>query len=211
MSPEHILIFGGSFDPPQRAHVALPREAARILRCTRVLYVPNASNPLKDQPPAPAEHRLAMLRLVVPDVPGAEICLLELEREGPSYTVETLRELRQRFGPATRMHLLLGSDAALSFPRWRQPQEILSLATPAVVLRPPETRESFGRSLRQMHDPVQADFWLRCLLDVPMVDVSATEVRRRLAAGEPVGDLLTPEVERYIRTKALYGASPSTP
>lgn len=210
MSPHRMVVFGGTFDPPQRAHVALPREAARRLECTKLLYVPTSANPLKVAQPTPAVHRLAMLRLALRDVPEAEISLMELERPAPAYTVDTLLALRTRFGPATRMRLLMGSDAALSFPQWHRPQAILDLATPAVMLRPPDTRERFGAAMRRLHDPLQADFWMRCLIDVPMLDVSATEVRRRIASGEPVGDLLSPEVERYIAANGLYGR-PSPP
>lgn len=205
MSAERLLIFGGTFDPPQRAHVALPREAARRLGCTRLLYVPTSANPLKAQQPTSALHRLAMLRLALRGVPEAEVSLLELEQPGPAYTVDTLLALRKRFGPDTRMRLLMGSDAAVSFHQWRNPQGILDLATPAVMLRPPDTRETFGATMRRLHDPLQADFWMRCVIDVPLLDVSATEVRRRLASGEPVGDLVVPEVVRYIADHGLYG------
>lgn len=207
MSAERLLIFGGTFDPPQRAHVSLPREALRRLDCTRLLYVPTSGNPLKSQQPTASEHRLAMLRLALRDVPEAEISLLELARPAPAYTVDTLLALRTSFGPATRMRLLMGSDAAISFPRWHRPQTILDLATPAVMLRPPDTRESFGAAMRRLHDPLHADFWMRCLIDVPMLDVSASEVRRRLASSEPIGDLLLPQVERYIVQHGLYGRS----
>lgn len=207
MSHERLLLFGGTFDPVQRAHVLLPREAAKQLRCTRILYVPTSVNPLKSEQPASNEDRLAMLRIALKDAPETEISTLELGTRAPSYTVDTLLALRAARGPETQIRLLMGSDSALSFPDWKNPRGILDLATPAVMLRPPETRESFAAALRTLHAPLDADFWMRCVVDVPMLAISATEVRRRFAAGEPVDDLLDPAVEAYIRAKGLYGVA----
>lgn len=209
-----ILLFGGTFDPPQRAHIELPFAVARLLRCERVLFIPTSINPLKSgqQPASPAD-RLAMLRLALGErleaKPGAgritaEIDTLELDRPPPAYTFDTLVTLRSRLGPAQRFRLLMGSDSAKAFPLWRNPAGILSIATPAVVIRPPDTRASLERDLRTMHAPLAADTWIRSIVDVPPVDVSSTEVRRRLRTGAPVDDLLTPTVAAYIAEHGLF-------
>jgi nicotinate-nucleotide adenylyltransferase len=145
---QRVLIFGGTFDPPHRAHVELPPRIAQQLGCDRLLYVPAALNPLKvDSPPTDSSHRLEMLRRAVVDVPNAEICTIELERKGPSYTVDTLEELRRRLGEDVEMRLLIGGDQALEFHRWKDWKRIIELAEPVVMLRPPWNRETFREQL----------------------------------------------------------------
>lgn len=204
-----MLIFGGTFDPPHHAHVALPRAAAHELGCRRILYVPAAINPLKVacNLPAPtaAHHRLAMLRLALDEAPRAEISDMELNREGASYTIETLRELSasERGG----LFLLIGADQALDFHRWKDWREILLLARPAVLLRPPWTRESFAAELHARYDDEESRRWLDWTLRTPpLLDISATQVRERIRRGQPVGDLVSPAVEAYIRQHRLYEA-----
>src|SRR5687767_7658800 len=106
-----VLVFGGTFDPPHLAHSRLPALAAQQLGCDEILYVPAAINPLKqDALPTSKEHRLAMLLLAIADVPGAKISTTELERNGPSYTIDTLKELRRKHNDATSFSLLIGCD-----------------------------------------------------------------------------------------------------
>lgn len=206
--PPHILIFGGTFDPPHLAHAKLPPIAAIRLGCQRILYIPAALNPLKTEtPPTPSEHRVAMLQLAIKDVPNAEIERLELQREGPSYTVDTLEELSRRFGPETQLHLLIGADAALSFERWKDWQRILELAEPAVMPRPPYPREALMGEFRKRFEADQASFWIDRILDVPYMDLSATDVRRQLKTGGDLDCLLDPAVIEYIREHHLYGTS----
>ena len=207
-SPSRVLIFGGTFDPPHRAHVELPQAAARELGCERIIYIPAAINPLKaspDQPsPTPAHHRLAMLRLALDGVPNAEISTIELDRAGPSYTIDTLRGLH---ATASSAFLLIGADQALDFHRWKDWREILNLATPAMMLRPPWTRSTFQAALRERYDAEEASQWqTRALSTLPIVDVSATEIRKRMAAGSTLNGLVDPRVEAYIRKNRLYGA-----
>ena len=203
-----MLIFGGTFDPPHRAHVELPQAAARELGCERIIYIPAAINPLKaspDQPsPTPAHHRLAMLRLALDGVPNAEISTIELDRAGPSYTIDTLRGLH---ATASSAFLLIGADQALDFHRWKDWREILNLVTPAMMLRPPWTRSTFQAALRERYDAEEASQWqTRVLSTLPIVDVSATEIRKRMAAGSTLNGLVDPRVEAYIRKNRLYGA-----
>src|SRR5262245_29374614 len=179
--PRRILVFGGTFDPPHIAHANLPELAARQLECDEIIYVPAAINPLKqDHPPTAKEHRLAMLLLAIANIPNAKISAIELDRKGPSYTIDTLRALRQQFAssgdsprtkpsrskrpmpssssdPPPEFRLLLGCDQALSFHEWKDWQEILKLATPAVMVRPPWTPKSFERELRAAYSAVEAE------------------------------------------------------
>ena len=206
--PSRALIFGGTFDPPHRAHIELPQAAARELGCDRIIYIPAAINPLKaspDQPaPTAAQHRLAMLRLALSDVPNAEISTTEFDRTGPSYTIDTLRSLHVI---ASSAFLLIGADQALDFHRWKDWREILKLATPAVMLRPPWTASAFHAALRERYEADEARQWqAHTLGTLPMIDVSATEIRQRIATGGTLNGLVDPRVEAYIRKNRLYGA-----
>lgn len=205
MSSSTLLIFGGTFDPPHRAHTVLPPIVARQLHCDRILYVPAALNPLKtDRPPAPAEHRLAMLRLALANVPATEICTIELDRPGPSYMVETLEALRKQYGSDVALHLLIGSDQALEFQRWRKWHRILELATPAVLLRPPLDASQFHEQLRARFSSGVAQSWLDWIVDAPPLDIRATELRRRLVADQGLDELIDPGVLEYLRRHGLY-------
>ncbi|MHC4220696.1 MAG: nicotinate (nicotinamide) nucleotide adenylyltransferase [Planctomycetota bacterium] len=210
MPPPPLLIFGGTFDPPHVAHTALPPLVARRLGCARILYVPAALNPLKTGlVAAPAEHRLAMLRLALDRVPDAEISRLELDRPGPSYTVDTLEALHAQVEPGTELHLLIGSDQALTFEKWKRWQRILELATPVVMVRPPLDEESYRRRLQETYSAEQARRWLDWTAAVPYMDIDATGLRQRLAEGSDVRGMLPPAVLAYIRENGLYGAAPA--
>jgi nicotinate-nucleotide adenylyltransferase len=202
---QRILIFGGTFDPPHRAHVELPALVARHLECGRIIYIPAVQSPLKDDPPRASDaHRLAMLELAVGDLPEAEISTIELDRGGTSYFVDTLTELRRGLDDDVEVYFLIGADQALEFHQWKDWRGILECATPAVMLRPPWTKETFGQALRREYGDDQAAQWMQWLVEAPYLDISAVDIRRRLTDGEPVDDLLDPRVLAYIRTHRLY-------
>ena len=205
MTPRRWIVFGGSFDPPHRAHLQLPRRAAEALGAERVLYVPARLNPLKQKrPPASPEHRLAMLRLVLADMPDTEIRTLELEREGPSYMAETLRRLAaeaSNAAPPARLVLLVGSDTALGFPRWRAPEEIAVYADVAVMLRPPHDESSFLEAYRRSWRTAKRPMSIspRWVLDLGADAASSTAAR-----SDAADDGVPPPVRAYIEKHALY-------
>lgn len=202
-----LIVFGGSFDPPHVGHVRLPQLARKKLRADVVVYVPAAISPLKtDRRPTPARHRLAMLRLALADEPHATILTDELDRaadhpDRPSYTVETLTRLRERIGDEPAVHLLLGADQAPHFHQWKDFGRVLELASPLVMLRPPWTRD---RLLEALPAALDRAAWESAIVELPPIDVSATAVRRRLAAGKNVAGMLDPAVARYIAEHRLY-------
>jgi len=203
--PQRILIFGGTFDPPHRAHVQLPALVARQLGCGRIIYIPAAQSPLKSQAPlTAAEHRLAMLELAIGEVRDAEISTIELDRGGPSYFIDTVAALREQFGKEADLRFLIGADQALEFHHWKDWPDILRVAAPAIILRPPWTRQMLGEAMRKEYGADEAARWLAWLVDTPLLDISATAIRRRLVEGERVDDLLDPVVIGYIRTHRLY-------
>ncbi len=183
-------LFGGSFDPPHRGHVAVVDELLRRQVADRVVVVPAARSPLKAGVPAAAGDRLAMLRIALAGRPGVEIWTVEISRPGPSYTVETLREARRRW-PADELLLVLGADAWAQLPRWREPAALLELARPVVIPR-------------ACAGPVAGDREVVVLegFDVP---VSSSDVREALARGHVPEQALPPGVGDYIRRRRLYG------
>ncbi len=203
-----ILIFGGTFDPPHLAHSRLPPLVAERLECERIIYVPAAVSPLKSgAPAAPPAHRLAMLRLALTDVPRAEISTIELDRPGPSYTVDTLESLHEELGPGHELHLLVGSDQALLFHRWKHWRRVIELATPAVMLRPPLDEASYRARLQETYPSQEVDRWLLWRVSVPRVDLCATTIRRNLAEGKDVTGMIDSRVLEYIRRHELYRRS----
>ena len=183
-------LLGGSFDPPHRGHLALGEAARRQLGLARVRLLP-AGDPWRKaaRGVTPAAERLAMTRLAVADDPAFEVDAREVERPGPSYTVDTLRELRDE--GETDLVLILGGDALADLPAWREPEAILALARLAVAPRAGE--------------PVKAPAGARVtVLAMPPLAVSSTLVRERIRAGEPVDDLLPAAVAAHVRARGLY-------
>lgn len=185
-------IFGGTFDPPHVGHLIVAQDAWAALDLDRVLFVPAASPPHKvGRVRTPAELRLEMVRAATAGDERFEVDELELRREGPSYTVDTLRELRER-DPGAALFFLLGADQFRGFAEWREPEEIARLARLVVLSR--SGQESVA-------PPIDAP---RHELGVTRIDVSATEIRRRVAAGEPIRYLVPPAVEAIIQREGLY-------
>lgn len=204
-----VVIFGGTFDPPHRRHVELARGVDTLLGARQLLVVPARRNPQRAGGPVADEaHRLAMCELAFGDLPGCTVLPIELRREGPSYTIDTVREVLQlqQEGGVLRgpLRLVVGSDQALNFRTWKDWELLASLAQPAVVLRPPHSRADWAATLAEHMDPAWAAKWRSWTLPIDPVDCSSTEVRRRAAAGEDFEELLTPAVAAYVRKARVY-------
>lgn len=200
------LLFGGTFDPPHRTHVAVARAAADHLGARAILVVPAGRNPLRpDHEAAPPEDRLAMTRLAFAGEPRARVLDLELRRPPPSYTIDTLRSLVDA-GEAP-LRLLIGSDQAVALPAWRAWREVVELAPPAIVLRPPHDAEALRRAFEERYG-ADAPSWLARVLPIPPVDMRATELRTRLRRGDPREPARFPELDPrvldHIRSRLLY-------
>ena len=209
-----LLLFGGSFDPPHARHATLLADAMRALGAPCAIVMPAAINPLKAQrPPAEPGARLAMCRAAfstLPDDLAGEVRLshLELDRDGPSYTVDTIAEIVAPFPfLAGAIRFLVGSDAIRSIERWSRWRTLLELARPAVVVRPPDTRASVERFLADFARTsglADAPSWL---LDLPPVELASTAIRDAIARGEPLARVegLPDGVRAEIEARRLYG------
>lgn len=185
-------VYGGSFDPFHNGHLALVRTLLERGVCDEVLVVPARVSPHKDSTAAPAAHRLAMTRLGLSDVPRARVLDLEIERSGPSYTVDTLEELVAADPEHEPLLLVMGDDSLAGFRSWRNTERILELAELIV----------FARRGSPAPDPSLAGLYRR----VPDFDmpVCSTEVRAELAAGRRPEALVPAAVLDYIRVNGLY-------
>lgn len=206
-----IGVFGGTFDPVHYGHLRPALEVLEKLDLAQVRMLPSAQPPHRDRPGASAQQRLAMLELAIAGEARLVADDCELRREGPSYMVDTLRELQCRF-PTAPLVLVIGQDAANGLDRWHQWRRLFELAH-IVVMRRPDAREAYGRELAQeMNGRLAATAeHLRqqaagCVLplQITQLDISATAIRALICAGRSAGFLTPREVVDYIREQRLY-------
>ncbi len=191
-------VFGGTFDPIHRGHVAAARVAMRCAHLDRVLIVPSAQPPHRGAAAAPAADRLAMARLALEGEAGLEVSDVEVRRGGPSFTVDTLHELKRMY-PDDELYLILGWDAARLFSTWREPGEILRLASIVVVGRPGTAAPTAADLKAAGLDPAAV-----IVCTDPTPDVSGSELRKAIERRLPVSDRVKPAVERYVAEHSLY-------
>jgi len=188
-----VGLFGGTFDPVHQAHVALAHAALDALQLDEVRWVPTGESWHKDCTTTPAGHREAMLRLAIAGEPRFSLSRIEIERAGPSYTLDTVRELAAA-EPAIEWVLLIGGDQYAALHGWRDWRTLLSLVTLAVANRPGPARPPDPEVQGHPHRVVP----------LPMLDISSTEIRRRVSVGADISQLVPPQVARYIETHRLY-------
>jgi len=216
-------IFGGSFDPVHHGHLGVARVCQRQALLDEVWFTPVARQPLKHAGPrATSAQRVEMLRRAIdfaagePSEPGGppprpprptrpprprsswRVCTLEIDRGGFSYTVDTLRQIHEEL-PEAELFFLVGADTLRDVPQWKEPAEIFRLATPLVVGRAGQPGPDLTEITSLCRNTTQPR-----LIEMPEIDVSSSEVRRRLAAGESIDELVPPPVAHYIYAQGLY-------
>ena len=192
-------ILGGTFNPPHLGHLVCSQEAYRELQLDRVMLIPARIPPHKpvEHEPGP-EHRLELCRLAVADDDRFEVSAIELGRDGPSYTVDTLKELTSK-ASTSELFLIVGGDIAAGLPSWREPERVLELATLAIAKRRGTSRASVESSLHELNGGGRAHFF-----QMPRIGVSSTMIRRRVRAGQPIRYLVPDRVAEYIEQHQLY-------
>ncbi len=192
-------IYGGTFDPVHYGHLLLAEQCREQLALDAVWFMPAATPPHKrDVAITAANHRMAMLELATAGHPGFHVSPHELERGGASYTVDTLSELREA-DPSRELVLLIGADSLAELPTWREPDRILELATVAAVNR---GREAANLEAVTALLPAAAERVV--LVQMPGVDLSATDLRGRAGAGRSIRFMTPRPVEEYIRQHGVY-------
>ncbi len=204
MSNARYGIFGGTFDPPHIAHLILAEEAYVQLRLDRVLWIVTPEPPHKrGQPLTPWPLRVRLVQAAVSDNPAFEVSLLEGERPGPHYAVETMRILRRRYPHATLVYLM-GGDSLATLPSWYRPQEFVELCDEIGVLRRPYDAadlDALEAELPGLAAKVR-------FLETPLLDISASDIRQRVAQGRPYRYFVHPGVAQLIQSLALYQRAP---
>jgi nicotinate-nucleotide adenylyltransferase len=194
-----IGILGGTFNPPHLGHLVAAQEAYRELDLDQVMLIPAGippHKPVEDEPGA--EHRLELCRLAVGDDDRFTVSDLELRRDGPSFTVDTLEVLRSQ-SPSDDLFLILGGDIAAGLPKWHEPERVLELATVAIAKRRGTAKAAVDDALAHLEGGDRARFF-----EMPRIGISSTMVRRRVRAGQPIRYFVPDGVMHYIETHGLY-------
>ena len=195
-------VYGGIFNPPHVGHLIAAQEAHAQLELDVVLWIPVGQAPHRaiEQDPG-ADARCEMVELAVAGDERFRVSRMEIEREGPSYTVDTLRELRER-EPEAELFLILGGDQAAALSTWHEPEAVLDLATIAVFERATDNRNAIGIRLSRMRGAERLRF-----ISMPRIDVSSTLVRRRAGERRAIRYLVPDKVANFIGAQSLYGSS----
>lgn len=189
-----VGIFGGTFDPIHVGHLSIAQAALECVPLDRIIFVPTRRSPLKDRGPFASEQdRLSMLRLATTGEPRFTVSTIELDRQGTSYTVDTLELLRNE----GELYLVLGADAMSKFPRWRSPERIRELAVLLVASRPGTPDPSGDERL--------------IVFDAPCLDISSRELRARAARGRSLRYLVPDEARRHLEAHGLYRTTEDPP
>ena len=216
MSNRAIGILGGTFDPIHFGHLRLAEEMLEQARLREIRFIPTGTPPHRAAPKTPAHHRSAMVRLAIADQPAFVLDEREVVRTAPCYTVDTLRELRAELGAAQPLCLLMGGDAFLQLHTWHEWQQLFELAHIVVGYRPGFTLEErihgttaeLQRHYQQRLCAANALSQQPCggitELAIPKLEISATDIRRRVAEGRTIRYLLPSAVANYIHQHQLY-------
>ncbi|MCJ7791038.1 MAG: nicotinate-nucleotide adenylyltransferase [Dehalococcoidia bacterium] len=198
----NIGILGGTFDPIHIGHLVVAEEARIKLGLREVLFVPAGQPWLKlGRNITPAVHRVEMVRRAIADNPNFKLCTLEVERPGPSYTVDTLAMLRKQLGSEASLFFILGRDTLAELPLWKEPEKLVQLCRLVVVPR------LGSKDLKHLETAIPGLLDKVIQLDMPVIGISSSGIRQRIAQGLPIRYLVPAEVEKYITEHKIYPTS----
>ncbi len=198
-----IGVLGGTFDPIHNGHLIIAEDARVKLGLERVFFVPAGEPWLKGHISiASGAHRLEMVRLAIAANPHFIVSTVDLDRSGPSYTEDTLTDLRRDLGEGVNLYFIVGIDVLAEFPTWRHPERIVQMCHMVAAKRPGSLAmdtEPMERRMPGIENRIIS-------LNNPLIDISSTDIRQRIAAGLPITNLVPTSVERYIVEHELYAA-----
>jgi nicotinate-nucleotide adenylyltransferase len=203
MTNDKLGIFGGSFDPIHYGHLLLAETCREQCRLDRVLFVPAAVPPHKrSQPLASARDRIEMVRLAIGGHEHLAVSTIEIDRGGVSYTVDTLTALAEQ-QPGGSLFFLMGADSLKDLPTWREPRRLCELAVPLVVRRAGSPEPDFS-SISHLVTAARLEEIREHQVEMPIIELSSTEIRQRVAAGRSIRYRTPRAVEKFIETQGLY-------
>lgn len=203
---DRLGVYGGTFDPVHRGHLAVARSVREAFDLDCVLFIPARQSPLRAPPLASATDRLAMVRRAIEGVAGLEVSAIDVERPGPSYMIDTLQGLASQ-RPTAERFLILGADALDELPAWRQAERILAAARIIAVPRPGHVT-GIPEEVLALHPKADRRIHVHRM---PPVDVSASRIRARCARGAPVDAWVPRAVAKYIAAHGLYAGDGTEP
>ena len=186
---KRVALLGGSFDPIHFGHLLLAESAKEKLRLHRVIFIPASLSPLKKEGKAATRHRYEMVRLAVRGNSSFSVSGIEIGRGGPSYTIDTVRAF-QKTMPGAELFLLVGSDCLKTLPAWREAGKLFRLCRVVIAERPRHPLRSLPRGFKK--------------LEIPQIDISSTDIRKRVRKGKSISYQVPSSVERYILNHRLY-------
>jgi len=197
----NIGVMGGTFDPIHLAHLAVAGEARARLNMAEILFVPAGQPWLKtDTPISAAEHRVQMVRLAIADKPYFKLSTVEIERPGPSYTVDTIAELKGKLDAGDELFFILGWDNLAELPQWREPARLVGMCQLVVAPRPGYS----AYDLKSLEAAIPGLSQRVTIMEKPEMNISASEIKERVARGLSIRHLVPEPVERYIKEHRLY-------
>ena len=204
MTKIKIALFGGTFDPVHLGHTTVAEDAVRRIGAEKIIFIPAKRSPLKGfLPKANDEHRLKMITLAIAEQKTFEVSDCELKKPAPSYTLETVKQFQNEFGDGTLIHWLVGADSIDDLTYWHEIVELIDSCILTTMYRAGCGPPDFAKYGPQW-GPQRIEKLQQNIIQTPLVDISSTKIRDRLAAGRDITDMLNPSVAEYIRKHGLY-------
>ena len=204
MAKRKIALFGGTFDPVHLGHTTVAADAAKHIGAEKIIFILAKRSPLKGfLPKANDSHRLKMIALAIAEQKIFEASDCELKKPAPSYTLETVRQFQAEYGSDTLIHWLVGADSIDDLTYWHQIAELIDVCILTTMYRAGCEPPNFAK-FEALWGPQRIEKLQQNVIQTPLIDISSTEIRNRLAAGEDVTDMLHPLVADYIRKNGLY-------
>jgi len=204
MPERKVALFGGTFDPVHLGHTVVAAAAAKHTGAEKVVFIPAKRSPLKDSLPiASDDDRFAMIALAIAGNDKFRLNDCELKKPEPNYTLETVRQFQTDYGSSASIYWLVGADSIDELPRWYGIVELIDECNLCVMFRASCEPPDFAK-FTAVWGPQRVEKLQRNVIQTPLIDISSTEIRNRLAAGRDVADMLHPPVAEYIRKHGLY-------